>query len=303
MKFWGKVEFEIMDKRICYIILHFLNDEITSGCIDSLLKIIKSNSQIIVIDNGSNNGSYERLERRYFDNEQIKVYSLHDNLGYARGNNYAYKLAKEMAEFHYIIFCNNDLIFDDENFEKILIYENEKLKYDIFGPDIINLNGIHQNPHRDSLLTLKEIKSKNIKKTLFLLVLYIKKKVKILRKYTVLEQKFELESLYKSRTLSKDIVLQGSCIVVGEQFIRNEEKVFCEETFLYFEEDLLSLYCKMKNYSVNIIENIHVKHLEGASTYGVANDDIDRWIFRIRNLIKSGKIYEKKIREYERRFK
>lgn len=289
-------------KKICYIVLHFLNDAITTSCVESLLKNIGIDSQIIIIDNGSQNGSYDRLFNQYFDNKQVSVYSTHENMGFAKGNNFGYAIAKEMFDVQYIVFCNNDLIFEDKDFEKKLISENESLKYDVLGPDIVDLNGVHQNPHRTALLTLSEIRQKNIKKMLFLTVLKMKKKIKFLKKITFLEREFEFESTITTSVLpSENIVLQGACIIVGERFIKNEEKVFCEETFLYFEEDLLSLYCKMKNYSVNVIKDIHVKHLEGISTKGVMEDDVDRWIFRISNLIKSGMVYEKKLKEFERR--
>ena len=281
--------------------MHFLNDVTTSNCIESLLKIIKEDSQIILIDNGSSNGSYERLLNKYFDNAQVRTYTTNQNLGFAKGNNFGYKIAKSIGDFQYIVFCNNDLIFEDINFEKKLLLENEKLKYDVLGPDIVNLDGIHQNPHRLSLLTLKEIKYKNLKKSLFLFYLKTKKRIKILKRITFLERKFEDISNAIRTTSSEYMVLQGSCIIVGERFVKNEEKVFCEETFLYYEEDLLSLYCKMKDYSINVIDTIQVKHLEAVSTQSIKEDDLERWIFRISNLIKSGKIYEKKLKEFKGR--
>ncbi len=286
-----------MDIEICYVILHYKDFKLTSDCVDSLLKAIGSKSKIIIIDNGSQNGSYEQLNNLYCNAYNVELLKCEKNEGFARGNNYGYAHAKSYNP-SYIIFCNNDLIFEDYDFEKKLCDQNKTMGFNVFGPDIVNLEGIHQNPHRNKILTLKEIRTMNVKKSMFLSCVRLKKYFRPLRKVLFLENLFEKPSSTPISTVSDYPVLQGSCIGVDNKVINEQNFIFCNETFLYFEEDLLTLKCLEHGYKIGVLNNATVKHLEGGTTKSRESDVIDTWIFRLENLIASGRIYERKLKEY-----
>ena len=286
---------------ICYVILHYKNIEVTIQCVESILRISsKSNSTIIIVDNGSNNGSYEDLAKKYGSCQRIYLIQNKVNLGFAKGNNVGYQFAKMYLNPKIVVICNNDLIFEQDDFEDALENAYRALKFDVAGPDIVNLDGMHQNPHRSHMLTLKQIKRMNIKKSLFLLYLNVKKKIPLLDKMAVLENAYEKgrKNNNNSYKINDSVVLQGSCIIFTERFIANEEMAFCPDTFLYFEEDLLALKCLEKGYKSVVCNQVTVKHLEGQSTEKSEKNNVNRMIFVIRNMIESGKIYEHYIIEY-----
>lgn len=286
---------------IGYVILHYKNITVTKQCINSLLKIVKKSSIIVVVDNGSANGSFEELQVAYGYTNNIEFIKIEENLGFARGNNLGYRHIKNKFAPEAIVVCNSDLIFEQNDFEDKLMDKVIAKKFDVAGPDIINIDGLHQNPHRTRIITYKEIRKMNSRKRLFLIALYVKKAFPVFRKFNFLERRFDKGSnnhFQVSNTASEEMVLQGSCIIFGGEFIKNEDQPFCSDTFLYFEEDLLSLLCLKKHYRLTYEEEIFVRHLEGGST-SITND-IDRRIYIVNNMLKSGKIYEKHIKEFER---
>jgi hypothetical protein len=80
----------------------------TAQCIRSLLKMTAEDYEIIVVDNGSKDGSVEYLQGRF---PRITVLSQDHNLGFAAGCNVGLKLALERGA-KYVLPLNNDTIVD-----------------------------------------------------------------------------------------------------------------------------------------------------------------------------------------------
>ena len=64
---------------------------------------------IIIVDNMSNDGSYEKLCD--LKNNKIRVVQSKKNGGYSYGYNYGLKIAKELST-EYVFICNSDVLFD-----------------------------------------------------------------------------------------------------------------------------------------------------------------------------------------------
>ncbi len=286
---------------IGYVILHYKKTEVTIKCIESLLKITQdTKSDVVIVDNGSNNGSYEILYNKYKNEARVSVIKTDHNLGFAKGNNYGYKYLKMKGKYDFIIVCNNDLVFEQECFEKMVLecYSNEK--FDVAGPDIVNMDGFHQNPHRLHMLTYKEIIRKNRNKRILLNLLYFKKRFPLIQRISIIESRFFSTNKAimvggSSSDKSTDMVLQGSCIIFSKEYCSKEENAFDPHTFLYFEEDLLALKCKKMGYKACVCNCAVVKHLEGQSTSDITDKPIDSQIFVIENMLKSGEIYKKRL--------
>lgn len=60
--------------------------------------------EIIVVNNGSDDGSIRYLRNKYGSMQQLKIVEAGGNLGYAGGNNFG----AEQATGRYLIFLNND---------------------------------------------------------------------------------------------------------------------------------------------------------------------------------------------------
>lgn len=102
-------------KSIYTIILNYNNLSDTCECIDSLNQLDYScdyDYKIVLVDNFSNDGSYEKLQELYSD--RITIIRTENNLGYAGGNNVGIRYSiKENAD--YICILNNDTVVT-ENF-------------------------------------------------------------------------------------------------------------------------------------------------------------------------------------------
>jgi GT2 family glycosyltransferase len=78
--------------------------------------------ELIVVDNGSNDGSFERI--RYFlerrGNIRKKIIRLDRNLGFTGGNNVGF--AARDKESRYVLLLNNDAVLFQESLKKLVEY-------------------------------------------------------------------------------------------------------------------------------------------------------------------------------------
>ena len=109
------------------------------------------------MDNGSMNGSGENLRNHYDDNCMVDVIVVNTKNGFSRGNNIAYDYVRNHFDCDFIIFTNNDIIFDDNKFIKKTISSYERSHFDVMGPDIITVGTkAHCSPLREKILTHTE---------------------------------------------------------------------------------------------------------------------------------------------------
>jgi len=92
--------------KVAIIILNWNNYADTKECLESLENLTYQNYEIIVVDNGSTDGSAARLQAEF---PQHKFIKNEENLGFAGGNNLGIRYAwKRGAEYFWIL--NNDTI-------------------------------------------------------------------------------------------------------------------------------------------------------------------------------------------------
>ncbi len=96
-----------MSKVISSIIIPTWNGEkLLRKNLPGVLKNAPENSEIIVIENGSEDGSREYLEQLKVKNEKLKTVFNDDNLGFIGGCNQGV----EMAKGDYVVLLNNDVV-------------------------------------------------------------------------------------------------------------------------------------------------------------------------------------------------
>lgn len=105
--------------EVSIIILSYNTKKVLTLCLKALFKSkgIK-NHQIIVVDNGSSDGSVEYLKNLKPNTLNLTPVFNKNNLGFARGNNTARKFAKGK----YVLFLNSDLILEKDTIQKTLDY-------------------------------------------------------------------------------------------------------------------------------------------------------------------------------------
>ncbi|MCP3682771.1 MAG: glycosyltransferase family 2 protein [bacterium] len=103
------------------IVLNYNGKKVTIDCVKSLLKQTYKDFEIIVVDNGSIDGSIKALEPLMKKSKKIKLVINDRNYGFSEGNNIGVRKAKGK----YIALLNNDTIVD-KNWLKAAIAVLEK---------------------------------------------------------------------------------------------------------------------------------------------------------------------------------
>ena len=118
--------------KVTIIILNWNGKEDTIECLESLKHITYPNYKILLLDNGSTDGSIECFRERYPD---IEIIENGENLGFAEGNNVGMRKVME-EDADYVLLLNNDTLVD-ENFliELVSVAESDP-KIGVVGPKI-----------------------------------------------------------------------------------------------------------------------------------------------------------------------
>ncbi len=102
---------------VVIILLNYKNYSITIDCLKSLNAIDYDNYSIVVVDNDSQNGSYEKLKN--YENSKIHIIQSGCNGGFAYGNNIGIEYAKSMKADYYLLL-NNDTIVETDFLKKMI---------------------------------------------------------------------------------------------------------------------------------------------------------------------------------------
>lgn len=274
--------------KIVYVILHYNAFEVTCECIDHILKICDESSEIVVVDNCSQNNSGQVMQKKYYENRQIHILINKQNLGFAKGNNVGYEYAQKEMNADIIVDINNDVIIDDENFENKLkeIYKNHK-DVAVVATRIVNLQGCNQNPYRVKRVgVLGKIRSLCSYSAYYLSIKtgFMYQKMYQHHHRLASGKAFECKEAY-------GIVPHGSCMIYMPEYVKLVKFAFVPITFFYGEEDILYDYMLAMGLQVYYTERLCVLHKESVSTQAVAMDTAQRELFltksRMSSIVKS----------------
>jgi hypothetical protein len=98
------------------VVLNYNGYDDTVKCIRSLEKVSYANLKLLLVDNGSPDGSGERLKEEF---SRIPIILLKENTGYAAGNNAGIRYALEQGA-DYVLVINNDVVVDSGFLEPML---------------------------------------------------------------------------------------------------------------------------------------------------------------------------------------
>lgn len=232
---------------VSVIIVNWNGIEHLKSCLSSLSRINYKKTEIIVVDNGSQDGSYEFIRQKY---SRIIVIRNHQNLGFSRANNQGIRKSKG----EYILFLNNDTKVS-KNFLNILIKElaSDK-KMGACQPKILHWEKPGRLDSIGSFLT----------NTGFLFHLGFEAK--------------------DTKRLDKKIKLfsgKGSCLLFKRQVL---EKIgyFNEDFFAYFEETDLCWRLWLYGYYLLYIPEAVIWHKTWGTTSRLPQDFISFHAFRNR---------------------
>jgi GT2 family glycosyltransferase len=121
-----------MNPKVSIIVLNWNGEKYLNDCFTSLENQTYSNFEIILVDNGSEDGSVKFVRKNF---PRIKIVENKKNLGFAEGNNRGIKLAKG----EYIFILNNDTKIDKNCLERLVEVTERDNKIGMSSPKILFL--------------------------------------------------------------------------------------------------------------------------------------------------------------------
>lgn len=248
------------------IILEYNNSEDTLNCIKSVLKFNTAPIKFIVVDNASPKKDIIRNLKSGLLNlfpklkgsdliynsdknsiENVTLVLANENKGYACGNNIGLEVAYKDPDISHVMILNSDILFVEDIIPTLL----KDLKDDtaIVSPVLFKkgLKGIDKNCARREL-TANEI---------------IKLHIPFPADPFKISEKKKIPIKLNSGLMQIDLP-SGSCMLAKKSLFQQIEG-FDPNTFLYYEEDILSKKIKklgLKNYLNTNLKCIHL----GATT-------------------------------------
>ena len=123
---------------ISIIIVSWNAKKYLEQCIASIIgETIKYQTEIIVVDNASTDGSVELVKGKF---PKVKVICNDTNLGFAKANNIGIK----QGTGKYICLINSDVEILQGCFDRIVPYFEQHSKIGVIGPQIIGVDGTVQ---------------------------------------------------------------------------------------------------------------------------------------------------------------
>lgn len=130
---------------VSIIIVNWNGGEVFEKCLRSLSKLTYPNWELVVVDNGSNDGSEKsKINKKY------KLVRNKKNLGFAEGNNIGFKYAKGK----YILLLNNDTKVPTDLLDKLVDRMSEDNEVGVIQPKILLMDKPNYLDNAGSFLTM-----------------------------------------------------------------------------------------------------------------------------------------------------
>ncbi|WP_445506442.1 glycosyltransferase [Niallia sp. 03190] len=276
--------------KIAVVILNYLNYEDTIDCVMSLLKQNYKEYQIIIVDNGSNNKSFEKLVSYFSEESKVTIIKSDKNIGFARGNNIGISYARKKLNINKILLVNNDTIFTDNDYlKKLNSIDYLKSNVGAIGTKIIGSDGLNQNP------IYKKITKKQIYSDYIYIVLSRLKSLYILRLILWLRIKMRNKNIEKeghTNTNKRSFFLHGSSIYLTPLYIDKFYGLY-PKTFLYYEEDILGVIFKKSNLNFLYYDLAEIYHKEDRSSkLSFNNKDKIKYKYLLQSIKETKKLYK-----------
>lgn len=279
--------------KFSYVILNYNTVNDTLKCVESIKKqMINKNDDfhITIVDNKSTDNSVCLLDSFFADDNNITIIKSNENLGFSRGNNLGYRYELENYSPDFLVMLNSDTIIKDYNFQDKIKEEYTKSKFGLMGPDVYNPNSkSHQSPiYLNTNFTYKFLLKNLVKNNLrYGVVLIDKISPKIFGK---IREKKSQKRLNISKNYYENVCIHGSFMVFSKSYFSIFPEGLDERTFMYGEEDILCLLCKLNNLKIIYTPNIQIYHYEGQSAKKAFKHEISREYFKIKQMIRANKI-------------
>jgi GT2 family glycosyltransferase len=247
--------------KIGFVFTNYNNTHYTMQAIKSIYDDCGGHQPVVVIvDNASNAAEVAALIACREKFPEVRYIFNKKNVGYFAGLNCGLDLLIEReAYLDCIVVGNNDLVFPPQFFGQVYDARHLFEQYAVLAPDIVTLDGEHQNPHvlhEPSLLRklLWDIYYSNY--NLAQLMQWVATRTRV-----VSGRKDHLNHRKAQPVLEG----YGACYLLGPRFIAEFGRLW-SPTFLMGEESFLKFQLASKGYQVFFEPAIIVRHHDHVTT-------------------------------------
>jgi GT2 family glycosyltransferase len=121
------------EPSVAIILVNWNGYDLTKSCVKSLNHLTYTNFSVILVDNGSEDKSVERLKNEFPD---LTYLQNKENLGFTGGNNIGILYALE-KNFGYVLLLNNDTVAEPEFLEPMVAFLEKNPTYGAAQPKIL----------------------------------------------------------------------------------------------------------------------------------------------------------------------
>lgn len=231
--------------QLSIIIVNYNVKEFLLNLLDSLYKALENyESEIIVVDNASDDGSAEAVRSRF---PNVSLIANKNNVGFGAANNQALEIAKGK----YIVLINPDTIVKEDTFTKLIDFLEKNPQAGMVSCKVLNPDGTLQLACRRSFPGPWT----SFTKITGLSKLFPKSK---------LFAKYNLTYLDENETYEVDAI-SGSFMMMRRE-VYEKTKGFDPQFFMYGEDLDLCYRTQQEGYKVFYVHTTEIIHYKGEST-------------------------------------
>lgn len=254
--------------KVSIVILTINSKEMLKGALENIssVKTNGMNVDCIVVDNGSTDGTKEEFQNYQLKNANYKFIETDRNLGFAGGNNVAFR--KIINNDGYTVVLNDDIILPEDFLIKSLRFMDESQNVGASSPKIYFAKGFEF--HRDRY---KENQKGKV-------IWYAGGDIDWKNIYTSHRGVDEVDSDQYSEVVDTDLA-NGACMIVRNEVFR-KVGLLDEGFYLYWEDADFCQRVKKQGYRVTYNPDVAVWHKVSASSGGPGNKSNDYFLIRNR---------------------
>ncbi len=228
--------------KLSAVLVSFNTKALTMQAISDLIANLDSvaSSEIIVVDNHSNDGTVEAIQNTF---PTVQVIQNRENVGFGKANNQAF----EVCNGEYVLLLNTDAFVHDRCVDRLVSFLDKHPEVGVVAPRVLNADG-------------------SLQPSVYPFPSPVRCWIENLWLSRLVQTDFELRDW---RSWSYDISQQvpwviGACMLVRKSVI-DSTGGFDEQFFMYSEETDWQLQIRKAGCEVWFLHSAEVTHLGGAS--------------------------------------
>ena len=145
------------EHAVAVIVLNHQRRDLLLECLEAVRTTLHSPCEVVVVDNGSTDGSADAAERAHPD---IIVLRNPSNEGVAGGRNAGARWVLENLDAHYLVFIDNDTLLEPETIGHLVLAATEDPEIGLVAPKafrrkgdrrLLSAGGLQFNPYTGAL--------------------------------------------------------------------------------------------------------------------------------------------------------